>query len=641
MLSNWSDRRRRLLRVSAAWAGVACLLAAGAAATSVIPITDQELYRRADVVVHGVVVSSDATVDEAGRPETLTVIEPISILKGSLSGPLVIHQLGAELPDGRALKMWGRPEYAPGTEVVVFALSRAAGEFATAEMLLGKFRVLRDEAGVRFAVPELSASTNGAGVEIFDSLDDAAGGRPTARPPGGAARFLQPSADSLEGPRNLDRFVAALSRGRVSRDVLERPAGALRPVRHATDSAGRRIPEWGMINNSLWRWNNGATAGWSFNGTANITGGGAAEATGALAAWTTDPNSNINYTAGSGNTIYLNAGISNLGCGWNTCLTGAGVIGCGGPNGGGTHTWQGESYVTIGGGTVELRSYCTLNGYDSITTQAVLTHELGHTMGLGHSDQNVSPHDVCRGDEGAAQMRSTVQHSTLLGTDDQDAIRWLYGDLGNSCTFAVNAITPSYGSVGGGTLVTVVGAGFQAGATVTIGGASAPVSSVAPNSILATTPPGTAGAKDVVVTIAGPQSRTLTAGYTYGSASFYTLTPCRVLDTRNATGPLGGPALTANSDRTFAVATSSCGIPATARAISINLTVTQPTAAGDIRIYSAGGGLPGTSAVNYGAARTRANSQIAPLGTSAGLTVHCDQPSGTMHLIIDVNGYFQ
>jgi hypothetical protein len=37
---------------------------------------------------------------------------------------------------------------------------------------------------------------------------------------------------------------------------------------------------------------------------------------------------------------------------------------------------------------------------------------------------------VCRGDEDAAQMRSFVQHRTTLGSDDEDAVRWIYGDAG-------------------------------------------------------------------------------------------------------------------------------------------------------------------------------------------------------------------
>src|SRR5262249_49584495 len=160
--------------------------------------------------------------------------------------------------------------------------------------------------------------------------------------------------------RELGRFLAAVRGGRISRDVLGHPDGALRAVRHASDSAGRRIPDWGMINNQLWRWNNNATAGWTLGNTANITGGGGAEATKALAMWTGDPHSNINYTLGGSNTIDLNATSV---CGQSGCLSGAGVIGCGGPGGGGSNTWRGDTYATITSGFVQLRSYCTFNGY--------------------------------------------------------------------------------------------------------------------------------------------------------------------------------------------------------------------------------------------------------------------------------------
>jgi hypothetical protein len=128
-----------------------------------------------------------------------------------------------------------------------------------------------------------------------------------------------------------------------------------------------------------------------------------------------------------------------------------------------------------------------------------------------------------------------------------------------------------------------------------------------------------------------------------GSASasyFYTVAPCRAVDTRNAPGPYGGPALTANSDRTF-VLTGRCGIPASARAVSGNITVAQSTAAGDLRLYPAGSGLANASAINYRSGQTRANNATALLGTGGAAVVRCDQPSGNVHVIIDVNGYYQ
>jgi hypothetical protein len=122
--------------------------------------------------------------------------------------------------------------------------------------------------------------------------------------------------------------------------------------------------------------------------------------------------------------------------------------------------------------------------------------------------------------------------------------------------------------------------------------------------------------------------------------SFFTISPCRVVDTRNPPGPYGGPALAANADRTFVIATQ-CGIPSSAGAVSFNFTVTQPAAPGNLRIVPAGVGLPLVSVMNWNAGQTRANNATVSLGPSGDIVAHVDQTSGAVHLIIDVNGYFQ
>ena len=137
--------------------GALALAAVPASATSVVPVSARELFARADVVVHGVVVGSHVGEDALGRPETITIITPITVLKGHVSGALVLHQLGGELPDGRFFKLWGRPEYAAGHEVVVFAIARAEGDYQTAELVLGKFEVQKDSRS-RVAVPALVAT---------------------------------------------------------------------------------------------------------------------------------------------------------------------------------------------------------------------------------------------------------------------------------------------------------------------------------------------------------------------------------------------------------------------------------------------------------------------------------------------------
>jgi uncharacterized repeat protein (TIGR01451 family) len=122
-------------------------------------------------------------------------------------------------------------------------------------------------------------------------------------------------------------------------------------------------------------------------------------------------------------------------------------------------------------------------------------------------------------------------------------------------------------------------------------------------------------------------------------AGFNPLPPCRIVDTRDAAGPYGGPALPAGAARTFNVR-SKCGIPDNASSVSLNLTVTGPTGAGDLRLFAGGTNPPLASAINYGADQTRANNGIVPLSTTGTLGVLSDQATGQTHLILDVNGYF-
>jgi uncharacterized repeat protein (TIGR01451 family) len=124
------------------------------------------------------------------------------------------------------------------------------------------------------------------------------------------------------------------------------------------------------------------------------------------------------------------------------------------------------------------------------------------------------------------------------------------------------------------------------------------------------------------------------------SMALYTLTPCRVVDTRGAEGTYGGPALAAGAERVFPLF-SRCGIPATARAVSVNLTATQATSAGNLRLYPAGTPRPAVSAINYAAGQTRANNAVAGLNGLGELTIYCAPAPGSVHFIIDVNGYFE
>jgi hypothetical protein len=141
----------------------------------------------------------------------------------------------------------------------------------------------------------------------------------------------------------------------------------------------------------------------------------------------------------------------------------------------------------------------------------------------------------------------------------------------------------------------------------------------------------------VNATIADDQA---TGTITDPAASFFTLTPCRVADTRNPSGPFGGPALVANSARDFQV-TGQCGVPATAKAVALNVTIVDPNASGDLRIYPTGTAQPLVSTINFGPNQVRANNTVMPLSATGQMTVFCAMPSGSTNFLFDVSGYFE
>jgi hypothetical protein len=132
----------------------------------------------------------------------------------------------------------------------------------------------------------------------------------------------------------------------------------------------------------------------------------------------------------------------------------------------------------------------------------------------------------------------------------------------------------------------------------------------------------------------------------YGSrdcARLYTVTPCRLVDTRSPPGPTGGPPLGANTTRSFPV-TGACGVPADARSVALNVTAVNPTDVGDLRLYPAGQTAPLASTINFAPGRTRANNAIVPVGANGQVSVQCDMPvgsTGQTNMILDVFGYFK
>jgi hypothetical protein len=128
------------------------------------------------------------------------------------------------------------------------------------------------------------------------------------------------------------------------------------------------------------------------------------------------------------------------------------------------------------------------------------------------------------------------------------------------------------------------------------------------------------------------------ASWISNSASdFYTVIPCRLVDTRQSYPMQSG------QPRSF-LAAGHCGIPATAKAVALNVTVVNATAGGSVSVYPANLSVPVASAISFAPGGSRASNALVRLSTDGegriGVTASLGL-TGQVEVILDVAGYFE
>ena len=140
-----------------------------------------------------------------------------------------------------------------------------------------------------------------------------------------------------------------------------------------------------------------------------------------------------------------------------------------------------------------------------------------------------------------------------------------------------------------------------------------------------------------------------------GPFQYYAVTPCRIADTRSAgynSGAYlnGTPSLpadpTGSLTRAFFIKGGTCGVPNTAKAVSVNATVANPTVLGWLALWPASSSYSGISTLNFDAgAGATANGAVVPLSSCTApcgdMKVRYGAATGTLDFILDVTGYFQ
>jgi len=122
--------------------------------------------------------------------------------------------------------------------------------------------------------------------------------------------------------------------------------------------------------------------------------------------------------------------------------------------------------------------------------------------------------------------------------------------------------------------------------------------------------------------------------------AFFTLTPCRIADTRvgfGFSGAFGPPSLVAGATRSFPIPQSACEVPATAPAYSLNLAVIPPGPLAYLTAWPTGSATPQVATLNSVNGAIVDNAAIVKAGTAGAISLFA---SNDTDVVIDINGYF-
>jgi len=379
---------------------------AGSLATTFVLMDERDLAAQSLAAVIGTVRS--VTSAEAGAIVTDVVIEPSQVVFGSLpSGPVILREPGGSV-GGRRERIFGSAEYRVGEHVLVFLRPGPAGTLRTTAMAMGTFRIAAGSAGATTV------------TRVFDDevavLDPASGGR---QPAG--------KVETHDLAAMLGRLQAAHgSAHATSPPSLTRSSGVRRRLPPRPASAFTYLGEPS-------RWfepDAGEVVRFFIDPTGDAVLGDDTPffaAVDALAAWSGVAGSALRLSDGvlgeplpfagcdGGNRVVFNDPFGEIdpptGC--------SGVVGIGGYcTSDETRRVNDTVFRRIEVGKVTINDgFAACPFWNACNFAELVTHEVGHAIGLGHS------HDV---DATMALRASFDGRCAALAADDVEGLRFIY-----------------------------------------------------------------------------------------------------------------------------------------------------------------------------------------------------------------------
>jgi hypothetical protein len=373
-----------------------CFVATTAGATTFIPLSDRQLVEHADAIVVGTVRGVSTHTASNGYVMTDYDVSVADVLKGFVGRDIVVREWGGAAA-GRFTFIEDSATYTPGERVFAFLRRSSDGTWFTASMAVGKFTYSHDDAGAETLVRNVSErpeERSRDAVAFKAYVRDVVGGHEPD-----AAYFASPTVSAAFKPTIFTT--------------------ASQYCIFATDQSSVTLPI--RIPNG----ESGAGLQFHPHGTqANVPTSATLMANGA-AAWTGDTSAGVVLTMGTADTthpfgadgvsvIYLDSSDSAPSSLCDSTFACA-IGGCAGSCG--DHTFHGETFHSINECDILMRPTLSTSQF-----AALITHEMGHAIGLRHSNQGTPS-------SSSAIMTSTVNvaFGSALQQWDKDAVDTVYG----------------------------------------------------------------------------------------------------------------------------------------------------------------------------------------------------------------------
>ncbi len=410
----WNGLRIRFFLMA-----LALLLSFGplANATTFVMVSDADMVEQAPLIVVGRVLGTTAALAGAGGyPVTHYEIQLERLLKGDsqLPATLTLRVPGGVTPEGIGYKVWGAPQLALRDSAIFFLVPNSDDTYDSLHLMLGVFKQLPGPAGATLALRDLT---------------DAAQVKSSTVP------------EAIDLPRNFERFADWISLRALATEG--QATGATSPDYFIDPEVAAPFTKFTFISGSdgiAIRWftfDSGGAVPWEANSVAQqgLPGGGIPEFRAGMRVWNDDPTTPVRYTY-SGTTaatvtncvtytgfgrIVFNDPLSQISVAYS--CTGGGVLAQGGPcfrtN---IQRYNGKDYHPTTSAFILTNDNigCYFQGLanPNLTAAELFTHEVGHTLGLGHSAVN------------SATMFANIHNDgrgASITPDDRDGINTIYG----------------------------------------------------------------------------------------------------------------------------------------------------------------------------------------------------------------------